>query len=132
MESKKIIAIIAGGVVLAGGTWLIIQAIKKRRQSNIVLPSDNSIIPSDGSSLINKILAPKPTDSFPLNIGSKGDNVKYLQNALNTLGASLQVDEILGNQTYTAVVTFAGSKYWTPQGVTLNGFNEILTKANSI
>ncbi len=131
MEGKKVIAWIAGSVVIGGGIYLLIQEWKKFKANNTGGNAPAVNMPGI-SSFVKTVLAPKD-DSFPLSIGSRGNNVKYLQTALNSLGASLAVDGVFGQKTYRAAVQFGGtsSQYWTnSNGLTVNGFNAILAKAN--
>ena len=132
MENKKIVLWIAGGVLIAGGAYLAIMAWKKIKMKSLS-NEDNmpSSTPNPITSYVKEVLTSKD-DSFPLTIGSKGPNVGYLQRALNTLGASLKVDDSFGQKTYEALITKAGTKYWTISGVTIDGFTEIVSKANSL
>lgn len=130
MNGKKVLAWVAGGVLIGGGIYLFVTAWKKHKST---VPGDLSAptTPDPITSAVKTVLSQKD-DSFPLNIGSKGSNVEYLQKALNKLGAGLSVDGTFGQKTYTAVVTKAGSKFWTPEGITIDGFNKILSMANSM
>lgn len=81
---------------------------------------------------------PKPTnttpvenDNFPLMVGSKGNNVKYLQNALNKINPTytIKADGSFGTQTKSFLLVTMGTSYYP---VTTTLFTEILKKANNI
>lgn len=88
---------------------------------------------------------PVANDSYPLQKGSKGANVKYLQQAINRIiknsGKNLSLvvteDGSFGDKTYNALVTGVGtSTYWaTPKvgtyPVSLTAFTQILQKSNA-
>ena len=64
---------------------------------DIDVKNTNVIIPSTTTTT-------KRDDSFPLGIGSRGQKVSNLQNALNSFyGASLKVDSIFGKGTESAL-----------------------------
>ncbi len=67
-------------------------------------------------------------DSFPLKVGSKGENVRYLQSALKKLGANIIVDSDFGQQTYSAILLTINA---TSYPVTQEIFTAILKKANN-
>lgn len=70
-------------------------------------------------------------DAFPLQKGSKGPNVLYLQRALNRMVPvgynKLVEDSDFGPLTYTAVITWAGTKYYP---VTQQNWMQILQMSN--
>lgn len=80
-------------------------------------------------------------DNFPLTVGSKGANVKYLQQAMNKIitNSALKVTEdgIFGQKTYNSLVAGVGTTtYWETTKiptypVSQNAFNSILKRANS-
>lgn len=88
---------------------------------------------------------PAANDLYPLQKGSKGPNVKYLQQAVNRIikdsGKNLSLivteDGSFGDKTYNALVTGVGTTtYWaTPKlstyPVTLTAFTQILQKSNA-
>lgn len=59
---------------------------------------------------------PKPAanDNFPLVKGSVGDNVKYLQMAINKINpsANLTTDGNFGDKTYTQLLLTIGASYY--------------------
>lgn len=70
-------------------------------------------------------------DSFPLQLGSRGPNVEYLQRALNTIRPEnkLTIDGVLGNNTRQALlVTVSTNLSFLP--LTKDRFNKILVLAN--
>jgi hypothetical protein len=109
----------------------------KDKKGSEAPPDDTKLPPggSTGSTTAN--------DNFPLQKGSKGENVKYLQNAINkfvdknNLNNSLKLtpDGSFGDKTYTSLVTAIGtSTYWdSPKlsiyPVSAAAFSSILKKA---
>lgn len=69
-------------------------------------------------------------DNFPLEEGSEGKNVLYLQRALNKLTTydKITEDGKFGHKTYLSVITGPGTNYYP---VTVDKFTEILQKANA-
>lgn len=58
------------------------------------------------------------TASLPtLRLGSKGDDVKYLQVILNFYGYDIKVDGMFGSKTEVAVKKFQKSRKLTPDGI---------------
>ena len=87
-------------------------------------PAPPQIIPGTNISTENLV----SSDEFPLKVGSKGENVTYLQKALKTLGANIIVDGDFGQQTYSAILLTIDTKSYP---VTVKIFNSILEKANA-
>lgn len=80
-------------------------------------------------------------DSFPLTIGSNGDNVVRLQKSLNKINAgfpfmskytALVADGNFGQKTYEAVLTLAGTSFWSPLGLTQSKWNQIMQRASQL
>lgn len=83
-------------------------------------------------------------DDFPLKKGSRGENVKYLQRAINKIiknsgkNQSLLLPEtdFFGDKTYTALVTGVGTTTWWDAKplpvypVTLDVFNSLIKRSN--
>lgn len=68
-------------------------------------------------------------DSFPLKKGSKGNNVVYLQNALNKFSSSkITADGVFGEQTYNKILTTVNASSYP---VTVEIFTKILQTANA-
>lgn len=63
-----------------------------------------------------------------LKIGSKGIDVKKLQEKLNTLGSNLKVDGDFGKLTKSAVISFQSSKGLVPDGIVGKNTNRILNE----
>lgn len=85
--------------------------------------------------------APVADDSFPLHDGSKGPNVKYLQQALNTINEKfpnmgkytpLVVDGSYGPSTYQAILLLIGTSALSSTGLSEQSFNAILKRANNL
>jgi len=65
----------------------------------------------------------KPFPGTPLRVGSRGDNVRFIQNALNSLRSAypslpaVSADGIFGPQTEAAVIAFQRMFGLTPDGI---------------
>jgi hypothetical protein len=90
-------------------------------------------------------IAPAPpvvNDNFPLGIGSRGPNVKYLQQALNTINEkfpnnnkydALVTDGEFGQKTQTALLLLIGTSVFDQnQKITQTKFTQILQRANNL
>ena len=145
MGKKKVIAWIAGGVLVGGGIFLLTRALKKAK----VDKSGSTIIPNTNTQEPNIPVNPSvpsavgSTDEFPLVIGSSGTNVLNLQKAINKLipkssidgkpvAPLLVEDGVFGQKTYTALVTWVGANYWSINGVTIQAYTEVIKKANNL
>lgn len=110
---------------------IIYLAIQKKRaddEQNRINSELSDVTKDVNKNNDNKVIE---DDKFPLHVGSVGSNVTYLQNALNKLGAKLTADGKLGNSTYTAVLLYAGTKYWGSTGMTIDSFTKVLAMANA-
>lgn len=72
-------------------------------------------------------------DTFPLDKGSQGENVLYLQRALNKMVPvgykKIPENSKFGDDTYKAVITWVGTKYYP---VTQANWTAIMNKANNL
>lgn len=73
--------------------------------TTVTTPKGNTGGTSTGS-VTTAVVAPTKDDSFPLGMGSRGDNVKTYQIYLNSLGANLKIDGIWGILTEAASIRF--------------------------
>ncbi|HAX77133.1 MAG TPA: hypothetical protein DCY88_15190 [Cyanobacteria bacterium UBA11372] len=64
---------------------------------------------------VDQVQASRPLPT--LRLGSKGDDVNYLQEALNEYGYKVTVDGIFGKKTEAAVKKFQKSRGLTPDGI---------------
>lgn len=121
--NKRTAIIIVSLILVAAIVWYFF--LRKPAEVKTVTPTTT---PGTGGSQPAQN-TPVANDNFPLVKGSKGDNVKYLQAAINKIhpAANLAVDGDFGNSTYLALVTFVGTKYYP---VTQPLFTEVLQKAN--
>jgi hypothetical protein len=90
--------------------WKEKKALEEAAKKELAANAFNNLKPGDPG-----MNTPEVDDSFPLVIGSKGDNVRYLQQALNRLGpkfgmAPLSEDGNFGKKTYDAVITWVNTK----------------------
>lgn len=116
---KKKIIIIAVILVLVIAAVYYYYTRKPKTEEEILTPV---ITPGPNNNLLVS------NDTFPLKIGSKGENVTYLQKALNKLGATIEVDGNFGQQTYSAILLKVNA---TSYPVTLDVFNTIMKKSNN-
>ncbi len=74
--------------------------------------------------------APAGNDNFPLNLGSRGDNVKRLQMALNRIRANnnLEIDGVFGPVTKNALLLSVATSL-SALPMSENVFNTIIYKA---
>jgi hypothetical protein len=86
---------------------------------------------STGSTGSGGITAPAVTagnDEFPLKVGSSGDRVKLLQNALNRIKPTLSLpsDGTFNEATRTAVIAWVGTAYYPVSAV---NYSNIMIKS---
>ena len=117
------ITLIAGSVVLVcvGGylayTYFKPKLVKKDSNNGAGGNVGNTPAPpAQTNTYVAPTTSPSASDSFPLQVGSSGDNVTSLQKYLNSRGASLIADGQFGNMTKQAVM-----KYITTSGVVDSG-----------
>jgi peptidoglycan hydrolase-like protein with peptidoglycan-binding domain len=107
--------IILGGAVLITGIagYFFFKNKKKKKllmQNNVNQPYQST----NGQNINNQVTVYKPPvtvkSEFPLQIGSRGENVKKLQSFLNQkINAGLVVDGVFGSKTAEAVKKAIGS-----------------------
>jgi len=103
MKSNNSKYLIIGGVTILGGLGAYYW-IKKRKASKAALMENQSI--SQNTSVSNVIA----NSGFPLQSGSRGENVKRVQAFLNQkLNAGLVVDGIFGPNTLKALKALNGN-----------------------
>tara|TARA_R110001592_G_scaffold90231_2_gene265424 strand:+ start:422 stop:775 length:354 start_codon:yes stop_codon:yes gene_type:complete len=90
----------------------------------LILKRKRSKVEENINSLEVKELTPEPEIKFPLNIGSKGKEVKIVQSYLNKVGKNpLRIDGIYGKNTANAL------KKWNKKTeVTKSYFDWIMTQ----
>ena len=136
-KQKKIILLVALVVVaLIYFFWDSTPAKKLRGVDEPVIDPSNT-----DKTFKVQVAAPVANDSFPLTIGSRGDNVKRLQQALNVINSKfpllnkydpLVTDGVLGQDTYKMVLVVCGTAYWGQWGMTQEKWNQTLAKANGM
>jgi len=142
MKKQHIILIVVLVVILLVYVMWDSALFQKLRGSGI---KDTAGTVDNAFNIVNP--APVKDDSFPLHIGSAGDNVKRLQQALNTITgtfpyvesqyAPLVADGELGQATYARILLVIGTAAWAGvagkgPGVSQTTFNQILTRANNL
>lgn len=129
-KQKKYLKIVIVAVLIIGIALAVYFFVIKPKMDlpPVKNPGKN---PGDGATppIVPEI--PKGDDKFPLKIGSYGDNVAYLQRAINKINpkANLKANGDFQHETYLALVTFIGTSHYP---VTTLDFNSILETANAI
>lgn len=138
---RKAIITVVAIAILYGGYKAYKWYVNKKALENLDIGGNankpnlnNSSAP--GSSQKNTNTSSKPpakgNDKFPLTVGSNGENVSYLQKALNMLKpanfALLNTGGNFDDATRIAVITWVGTNFYP---VTIDNFNTILHKANT-
>lgn len=124
-NQKTIIAIVAIALV-AGIIWYVFFRTKPATTASS--PAINP--PAAINSTLAASAAPAANDTLPLTKGSKGENVTYVQQAINKIHpGAVTVDGDFGAGTYMALITYVGTSFYP---VTSTKFSELLQKANNI
>lgn len=104
MKGKHIVILLLLLIVIFI-VFLIIS--KKNSNTNSTNSISNSNPSTSGGGIIGSVTGVF-SGSFPLHKGSVGNNVKLLQNYLNSKGASLVPDGIFGSLTLAALMKYTG------------------------
>ena len=59
----------------------------------------------------------RPPKAYMLSLGVRGDEVRYVQEALNLVGAGLLADGIFGRETQAAILRFQASRGISATGI---------------
>lgn len=130
MNKKRIIIIIAAVIIIAAIVYFFFL-----RKKSVEAPVTEVVTdPATGEATAQTWLA----ESFPLNKGMKGENVKRLQMAINRIGGTLQTittkvieDGKFGEGTKTKLLlTVPTSQSTLPMSEAT--FNAIIAKANNV
>lgn len=123
-KRTKIIAIVVFVVIVAVAVYFYFKTpkVEQINPSTVVAPGASNVVNTTPSVIAN--------DEFPLIKGSKGERVKSVQRALNIINPSLKltVDGDFGNDTYTGIVAYVGTRYYP---VTTANFTTIIQKSQS-
>ena len=125
MSTRNKIIVIILALLIAAAAFFLLRKPKVFSPAETPAPAD----PTSG----NGIPRTSVTDSFPLQLGATGPNVRYLQNALNKIRPAnkLVVDGVLGSNTRTALLLTVDTKR-SAIPVTQTNFNSILAQANKV
>lgn len=107
--NKKAKILLGSGIALAGGLAAFLYIRKRKRKKMLYSnPNTNYTSVSGGKKKVQ-------SNQIILERGSKGEDVKKLQQLLNKIGnAGLKVDGKFGEKTEKALVKIANSKIVTP------------------
>jgi len=103
-----------GGIILVSvGAYAAYNKLKGGKSSSSSVPNMNKDIAQkikDAAGSIVNTVKPPTANNFPLKNGSKNDNVRTLQSALNRLGQdpALVVDGIFGSKTQASLKAYTG------------------------
>ena len=143
--NKKSALYIGGGILtIVIGYFLydLIKGNKEAKQYGTIQDQNTNPNKTTTSLTIDEISSnatKQSNDTYPLKIGSYGSKVYVLQDALNTLGASIIVDGRFGQNTYKAVNKISGGfgvanilcKLDYGCSVSYENWNNIITKAEA-
>lgn len=109
-KKTKIIIVVAAALLIIAIVYFVF--IRKPKVGTF----EQEIKNVNGSTPVqlNTPSTPTANDSLPLKIGSKGQRVTNVQNAVNKINplAQLKVDGDFGTATRNALITFVGSEYY--------------------
>lgn len=89
-------------------TWIIIAIVIIILIIYLATRSKNPTITTTTTTVVPALTNVSSGNGFPLQMGSRGDNVKKWQTYLNSKGATLVVDGIWGVKTEAASLKYAG------------------------
>lgn len=108
--NKKAKILLGSGIALAGGLAAFLY-IRKRKRKKMLYSNPNTNYTSVSGGKKKKV----QSNQVILERGSRGEDVKKLQQLLNKIGnAGLKVDGKFGEKTEKALVKIANSKIVTP------------------
>ena len=127
-KTKKILIIVVAVLLIATVLYFVFRKPKVQTQDPLINPNPNpsNTTPTNTTPPIN--------DTFPLRVGSKGENVKRLQIALNKINPNnkLSYDSNFGNQTRIAIITsLATSLYSLGPEITEAQLNKLIQLGNN-
>lgn len=136
MNKKVKIAIIVLVIILLA---LVVYNYYKKRKAVVEAPANTNNGGTTGNTTGTTTNVTVKNDNFPLQRGSFGPNVKYLQQAINRLSpsANLTEDGDFGPSTYTQFLLTIGTMVnidgvvYSAYPVTQKVFTEILQEANT-
>jgi LPXTG-motif cell wall-anchored protein len=100
-KTAKIVMIAAGAVALGAGGYFL---IRKKKKNDLIEKYDDEI----------EEKGTVTTDGFPLKIGSRGEDVKYLQKWINTFAtfgqSRIEEDGVFGTETESRLYMLLGKK----------------------
>lgn len=122
---------IAAGILLALALIYIVYIVLKKRKERKAIEALNAATGTTGTGGSGGSSAPASNDNFPLQVGSTGARVKYLQQALNRIKKdnNLSVDGSFGDKTKNAIYLTMNTTFYP---VTQEKYNEVLHKATSL
>lgn len=126
MNRKKIIIIVVAIILIS----IILYYVFRKKNTGEFTSIQPNLTPGTPTPV------PAPVMSeFPLKEGSRGENVKRMQYALNRISGKdpINVDGVFGSQTRTKILTtLATSQYSFGPTISSKQLTEIIKKSNSI